>query len=380
MKKILSLVLALGMVMSLLLPSSVFAASAQQIKVTVNNKQVEFPDAQPIIKNGRTLVPLRGVFEQLGCNVDWEQSSKTASITLRGNTLKIKIGASLLNLNNKTLSQKLDQQAELISSRTYIPVRYAAESLGFSVAWDNSSKTVSVNGNGLSPSEAYRQAESIFMTIGTDKNSAGKYFKEHLNNVGDLKTSLNGLNAATKKADAIYTAGFMIIDCVNIGTSVSSALSEGGIAVYDAVVDAQKTMLDYVDPTEKLSASDYFTALSNGSYVNYVKNIEQLTKMHVKRIEKGYFTYSEATAYALTYWLLQTDQKTISTAVSLLLEDAPTGILSGLSLTAKKYTFNLLPNYLSESIQMLLELNDDNIRSYYSAINEYRGKMSALLK
>ena len=111
MKKILSLVLALGMVMSLLLPSSVFAASAQQIKVTVNNKQVEFPDAQPIIKNGRTLVPLRGVFEQLGCNVDWEQSSKTASITLRGNTLKIKIGASLLNLNNKTLSQKLDQQA-----------------------------------------------------------------------------------------------------------------------------------------------------------------------------------------------------------------------------------------------------------------------------
>ena len=102
--------------------------------------------------------------------------------------------------------------------------------------------------------------------------------------------------------------------------------------------------------------------------------------MHVKRIEKGYFTYSEATAYALTYWLLQTDQKTISTAVSLLLEDAPTGILSGLSLTAKKYTFNLLPNYLSESIQMLLELNDDNIRSYYSAINEYRGKMSALLK
>lgn len=376
MKKIISLILTLVLILSLAAPS-VLAASP--IVVKVNGSKVTFPDSQPVIKDGRTLVPLRAVFEKLGADVEWDQPTKTASITLKSNTLKIKIGSEDLHLNNKKISQKLDVKAQLIDSRTMIPLRYACEALGYTVNWDSGTRTVTVNGNGLSANQAYYDAEAIFKTIGTTKSEAGAYFKDSLNIVSNLKQSLNEMDAATKKADFIYSAGFLVIDATNIATSVKSALDEGGEAVYDAITDAQETMLEYTDSSESMSVSDWFVASGKASYSNYLELSQNLLDLHINRIEKGYFTYSEALSYSVTYYLMQIDRKTLSTAVSLLIDNAADGIFSGIALTAKKFTFNLLPGSLGDNIQMMLNMGGSTMQSYYAAMNDYKSKLSKLL-
>ncbi len=378
MKRIISICLVVIMMLSMSAQISVMAAS-QEIKVTVDGKNVSFPDVKPQIIQGRTLVPLRSVFETLGGNVEWNQSNKTATITVRANSLDIKIGSDVLVLNNKKLAQKLDVPAQLLNSRTMIPLRYAAEALGFNVQWDNNSRTVKITGTGVSANQAYIQAESIFQAIGTTKNKAGTYFKNGINNVASLKSSLEEMDGATKRANSLYSAGFLIIDITNIATSVSSALEKGCDEVADSIMDAQETMMSYVDSSENISVSDWFVASARASYSDYLKLSEKLLSLHVSRIDKGYFTYNEAVSYSTIYYMMMADRKTLSTAVELLINNAADGLLSGVALTAKKFTLNLLPGALSDNIQNMIDIGGDTMRSYYSAITDYRNKLSKVL-
>ncbi|MCX7745315.1 MAG: copper amine oxidase N-terminal domain-containing protein [Clostridia bacterium] len=115
--------------------------SDDAIKVYVNGKLIAF-DVPPIIKNGRTLVPLRKIFEALGAEVNWD--SKTKMVTgKRANTnvvLTINSTAALVNNLKKTL----DVPAAIISGRTLVPARFISESLGANVEWDASTRTVTI--------------------------------------------------------------------------------------------------------------------------------------------------------------------------------------------------------------------------------------------
>ncbi len=117
--------------------------NAKPITVLVNSTPVSFPDQQPFIKDSRTLVPARGVFEALGATVSWDGTTKTVSV-LRGNTLvTLTIGQSYITVNGAVKAQ--DVPAQLISDRTMIPVRSVAEAFGCSVGWDGNTYTVSID-------------------------------------------------------------------------------------------------------------------------------------------------------------------------------------------------------------------------------------------
>lgn len=375
MKRIITLILTLTLVLSLA-TSSVFAASSVNVKA--NGSTVNFVDANALIKDGRTLVPVRGVFEALGCKVSWDQPSKTASITYKGNTLKISVGSSDLWLNNKKLNERLDVPAQLIESRTYVPLRYPAQTLGFNVEWENASKTVYVTGKGLKSTLANTEAENIFKMIGTNKSTAGEWFKSNLNIISSLNSSLNELKSAHAKVDAIYSGGFLIIDCVNIASGITKALEKGSAEMAEAIVDAQKTMLSYAE-TETLSVQDYFTGLGESSFYSSIDLSEYLLDMHIRRIERGYFSYDDSVAYATCYYMLMANRQTISTAVELLLEKSPAGVLDSVLLTTKKFAFTFMPNSLSGDIENLLDLNSDVIRRYYTSINQYKSKLQTIL-
>ena len=105
------------------------------VTVKVDSTDVVFPDAQPFVdENGRTQVPIRAVSEMLDCKVDWDDTSKTATITKEnGDVVKVTLGSDVLTVNNK-LSQ-MDTTAIIKDDRTFIPVRFVAEALGLEVEW-----------------------------------------------------------------------------------------------------------------------------------------------------------------------------------------------------------------------------------------------------
>ena len=111
----------------------------EKIKVYVNGRRILF-DADPMLVNGRTMVPVRAIFEAVGATVTWDNNTNTAVGILGDTTIKITIGQTYLLKNGEKVS--LDSPALLSSSRTFVPVRAIAESYNCNVDWINDTKTV----------------------------------------------------------------------------------------------------------------------------------------------------------------------------------------------------------------------------------------------
>ena len=138
MKKILASALACTMAVSMAVP----VLANDGITVVVNGKTVDFADQKPIIKNDRTLIPLRGVLEEMGASVNWYDYDKSAFATRGISYAGFKIGSDVLITSEG--ETKLDVAPEIINDRTMIPLRAVAESFGADVQWDGNTKTVTI--------------------------------------------------------------------------------------------------------------------------------------------------------------------------------------------------------------------------------------------
>lgn len=88
-----------------------------------------------IEREGRTLYPFREVAELLGAEVSWDDNSKTAAASLNGNTVKFTINQSAYEVNGEVKSMDTVPVLDDLTASTYIPLRFAAEALGYTVDW-----------------------------------------------------------------------------------------------------------------------------------------------------------------------------------------------------------------------------------------------------
>ncbi|MDR2166404.1 MAG: copper amine oxidase N-terminal domain-containing protein, partial [Clostridiales bacterium] len=109
-------------------------AFASSVAVEIDGRRIAFEGQQPVIVDGRTLVPVRGVFEQLGYVVGWDESTQTAMLIGNGNTIVIRIGSRNFTTNGRMFT--LDVPAQIIGGRTMLPLRFVLESVGMALEWD----------------------------------------------------------------------------------------------------------------------------------------------------------------------------------------------------------------------------------------------------
>lgn len=95
---------------------------------------------EPIIKTGRTLVPVRAIIEAFGGKVDWKGKEKTAVLTLENDTIKLIIDSKKAYLNGALFT--LDVAPSVYNDRTMLPIRFIAESFNLGVAWDEATEKV----------------------------------------------------------------------------------------------------------------------------------------------------------------------------------------------------------------------------------------------
>lgn len=111
------------------------------IQVILDEKDIIF-DQNPIIKNGRTLVPLRKIFESFGLEVLWDSSAQSVTASNADFTIKLTVNNSLAYINEKQTT--LDQPPEIINGRTLVPIRFIAESLKATVDWDEALRKITI--------------------------------------------------------------------------------------------------------------------------------------------------------------------------------------------------------------------------------------------
>lgn len=143
-----------SLALCLAMPLSV---QALEPRVEINSVAVVFADQTPVVVDGRTLVPVRGVFEALGFEVEWESWADINMVWLMNDEHLVKIIIGRDTFITHTLGMDadgylwevdkehtLDVPPQLINDRTMLPIRLVLESVGMFVAWDGDRETVAV--------------------------------------------------------------------------------------------------------------------------------------------------------------------------------------------------------------------------------------------
>jgi len=134
------------LVASLIMSFGIFASAsvyASEINVDVGFDTVEFRDQRPALVDGRTLVPIRDVFEHLGFHVDWHQAARAVTIVGNGNVAVIVIGSNTFTVNG--IEHALDVPAQIIGGSTMLPLRAVLTHFGYYVGWNANTSTVQVS-------------------------------------------------------------------------------------------------------------------------------------------------------------------------------------------------------------------------------------------
>ncbi len=148
------------------------------ITVYLNGTALSF-DIQPQIIDGRTMVPMRKIFESLGAVVTWDAPTQTATAKKGDTTVNISVNSKTLFKNS--VPKTLDVAPALIESRTLVPVRAIAESFDCRVEWVKETQSVNITTNDNANSEktpmsaseiSEKVSPAVFYIEVYDKNSS----------------------------------------------------------------------------------------------------------------------------------------------------------------------------------------------------------------
>lgn len=128
---------------------NVFAVRHKERDIPLNgiivNDHIVYSDVYPYIKNNRTYVPIRFIAQELGYDVKWDGANRKVTMTNDGTTVELTIGSNKMKVNGKTVL--LDAPAEIRDDRTFVPLRAIAEAFGEKVDYSNDYKAVYIGDN-----------------------------------------------------------------------------------------------------------------------------------------------------------------------------------------------------------------------------------------
>jgi hypothetical protein len=102
-------------------------------------------DQAPMIRNGRTFLPVRFVFVNLlGGTIQWDATTQTITSVVKGNTIKMVIGSKMAYVNGNVVTLLEAPFIEPSTSRTLVPMREIMEAIGISLDWNVTNQTVTL--------------------------------------------------------------------------------------------------------------------------------------------------------------------------------------------------------------------------------------------
>ena len=159
----------------------------KSISLQINGSEIS-AEVPPTVIDGRTMVPVRAIFEAVGANIDFDAETKTITARNGDTTVNMTVGANAVTVNNKEV--QLDAPAVIVNVRTLAPARFVAETFGYTVQWDAENKIVKINGKESSTetttetttvttTETSTETTTETTTKATATSSSKKYYDEY---------------------------------------------------------------------------------------------------------------------------------------------------------------------------------------------------------
>ncbi len=164
MKTILKRILTATLILTLVLSGTLtaFAADQSGIQVQYNGKNLALTDAAKNI-DGRIMLPFRQVLESMGATVSYDPAAKIITAKTADREISFAAGKTEVTItkDGTVTSMKMSVAPFVEKGRTYVPVRFIAESLGYAVGWDAAAKTVVI----IDPATLFANADTDFSVI-----------------------------------------------------------------------------------------------------------------------------------------------------------------------------------------------------------------------
>lgn len=261
------------------------ATAEPKVTVFVNNLQLE-SDVDPFIENGRTLVPMRAIFEAIGAEVTWDAATETATSKKDETEVKITKNNTTAYVNGAPVT--LDVPAMIKDGRFVVPVRFISESFGCEVGWNDVRKIVTIRAVGLRfPAPHGLSGElDIYDLIQSGDDGAGSIIDNTVDNT--VSTSW-GVAYDESKPDGAY--GIIDLGSKKNISELYLMFHQGDKRVYtfDLYVGDDKDNMTLVSKDVKSSGATtdfetfrvdatgrYLKIVGKGNSVNYWLNIKEL--------------------------------------------------------------------------------------------------------
>lgn len=141
--------------MTLLLSGIPTYASAPNdaIQLIVDHKNIT-ELSEPVIENGRVLVPIKFVSDAIGAEVTWDGDERTVLVKKGDKELLLWIGSRLIQYGDRGYGVS-DVAPKIINDRTYVPLRVVSNALSIGITWDGDTRSVYVDSSEASDIEAF---------------------------------------------------------------------------------------------------------------------------------------------------------------------------------------------------------------------------------
>ena len=103
------------------------------IGVYIDNKPLKM-DVPPIIRSGRTLVPISAIGNALSCKITWNERNQSVIIRKQASIIRLSINSKLAYIDDNPM--KLDYPPIIVNSRTMVPLSFVTKALNHSIKWD----------------------------------------------------------------------------------------------------------------------------------------------------------------------------------------------------------------------------------------------------
>ena len=246
MKKIIPIILSLTAVMS-----TSTALAEENITVMLNGQAMDF-DVAPIIQNDRVLVPMRAIFEELHCSVDYTDIDGRQIITAKlneNNSIGLVIGSDEMQIHNQKI--KLDIAPIIVNDRTLVPLRAVSEAFDYDVNWDGDTKTVTISKE--IPKTEY---DILYGRLNVKIKSDSKVYDGFWGDDTWLELSNEGIEFVAKELGYI-TVGDLKKDAENLEyETVGDTVTQNGIEYIELKSEKEHRVEDLVK-----SSDDYLILL-----------------------------------------------------------------------------------------------------------------------
>ena len=283
------------------------------IQIFMNDTPL-YMDVEPVIINGRTMVPFRAIFESINAEIGWDEITRTAIGTKDNTRIELPIGQSYGVVNGITTN--LDVPATIINGRTMVPLRFVTENMGFEVLWNGETRTIYLSDNGTpvvinDPSVLDKEFTFYDLGIGSSESD----LKSKLGDPQRIDTSIYNFSWYVYNSDylnyiqlgvkngvvvAIYTnnANWVSKSGITLGTPKNTIISRYGTEIKSIIKGNVEVGYSNSDPNDEYglyliedSYTRFFYDFINSKTVTSIFIVDKATELELQTF---YGTPSEA--------------------------------------------------------------------------------------